>query len=374
MSLHKYSHTNREKRLALKANLFLFLDVSLLITLFFYTHIEKYSMKILTRLLGICVVFWLLVSNGYFIVELMKEKQADIKQMKKIEKNFYSDTFTLLDYSKVEFPLTQEGRDIISSARTLHIVPTLISTENFDKYVCSGYLWELSEKLWDTGSPYYIGMMEQNDKKPASAWQLPYSYEYKWGKILSDFSGKFNLDTQDFWQTIELKDLKNFFIEAFSEKALLWDIGFFYTDTDYLADLKKYSNYNSHIAKNMGISKFHFTVKNEDISKSHLKILEETLGCNSAVFAKMYPLLEGYKMQLAGKDVILIGQELYFLENGYLGEKVRFTYLDKLTLHDVTLAHFFQGAKVEGLFTMSCAGKFYPINILQIHPRFIEKM
>lgn len=94
-------------------------------------------------------------------------------------------------------------------------------------------------------------MMDPKTKTPADAWQLPYSYEYVGGKILSDFSRDFSLEEKNYWKKIDLKKLKDFFHTAFSEAALLGDIGFLYKDTEFLEDLKEYQNYNSHITKNL---------------------------------------------------------------------------------------------------------------------------
>jgi hypothetical protein len=63
-------------------------------------------------------------------------------------------------------------------------------------------------------------MMEQNTKTVADAWQLPYSYEYVGGTVLSDFTGDFDLDTKNYWEVIDLQKLKDFFDISFSEAAL----------------------------------------------------------------------------------------------------------------------------------------------------------
>ena len=100
----------------------------------------------------------------------------------------FSEDFKLKDYSGTKFTLEQEGKNIIKNAREFHSSPALIKGEAYNEYVCAGYIFELSSIMWDSSAPYLIGMMEQNTKTVANAWQLPYSYEYLGGKILSDFT------------------------------------------------------------------------------------------------------------------------------------------------------------------------------------------
>ena len=338
--------------------------------------------KYLFLLLFIVSIMW----NAFFMlqkVEQTQEKQQQEKQAIKamqelpkihfIEKLFSSD-FELKDYSSTKFSLEEKGKDIIKNAREFHSSPAIIKGEAYDKYVCAGYIFGLSKILWDSSAPFLIGMMEQNTKTPADAWQLPYSYEYVGGKVLSDFTGDFSLDTKDYWDKIELKKLESFFDIAFSEKALLWDIGFLYTDTQYLQDLKSYENANSHIAKNIGMSKFTRKIVRSE-NKSHTQILSDTLSCDFEVFTKMKLLLSNYKIFLDGKRIVFYEDTFYYLlPENILGKKIIFMDMSNITFEDITLMHFFKWANVSSLFEMSCQWRFFPINIMQINPRFIEKM
>lgn len=47
--------------------------------------------------------------------------------------------------------------------------------------------------------------------------------------------------------------------------------------------------------------------------------------------------------------------------------------LDSITYTDIALAHFYGGENVDSLLQMSCQGEFFPINVIEINPKFIEK-
>jgi len=161
--------------------------------------------------------------TAYLIIWLsLALNKEQIIQSEKVyfEEKLFSEDFVLKDYSGTKFTLEQEGKDIIKNAREFHSSPALIKGEAYNEYVCAGYIFELSRKMWDPTAPYMIGMMEQNTKTVADAWQLPYSYEYLWGKILSDFTWEFSVDDKDYWDVIDTSKLKDFFDIAFSEEAL----------------------------------------------------------------------------------------------------------------------------------------------------------
>ena len=339
------------------------------------------------NILNIISIFSLIVFSftlAYFYNESLQENQKLSQKLKeierqkkliKIDKNYFWENTTLKNYEKVDFKLSDEWKKLVENIRSLHKSPSLISSENYNKEVCSGYIWELSKKLWWDLSPYYIGMMEQNIKKTASAWQLPYSYEFMWWKILYDFSFKFDLDKKDFWQKISTWELKEFFWKAFSEQALFGDIGFLYRDTNYLHDLKIYKNYNSHISKNIWVSSFSRKVSKDIKDKTNLEIFWEAFSCDKSILDDMKPLLENYDMRLNSKKIIFYNDDFYYLDKSrFLWEKLSFKYLDNIEIKDISLAHFFKWSQVNSLFEMSCSWKFFPINIMSINPRFIEKM
>lgn len=326
------------------------------------------------------LILWCsLVLNVFFIFEYVDswvENKVEILENQKVyvDTKIFWDDFKLADYSSTKFTLEPEGIDIIKNAREFHSSPALIKWDAYDEYVCAWYVFELSRKLWDPSSPYLIGMMEQNTKTPADAWQLPYSYEYVGGKILSDFTWDFSLDTKDYWDKIDSWKLKEFFDTAFSEQALFGDIGFFYKHTEFVQALKTYKNANSHIVKNIGISTFTRKIS-ESAWKTHKEIFSNTLSCDTTVFSKLSWLLQHYEMYLDDKKITFYQGEFYYLwEENLLWDKVIFKDMSSLSFQDITMMHFFEWANVDSLLEMTCQGQFFPINIMQINPRFIEKI
>lgn len=335
----------------------------------------------MTKLLLLLIFAVSIMWNAYFMLQnvgnagmrsqlLQQEEESKIYFTQKI----FSEDFKLKDYSSTKFSLEEAWKDIIKNAREFHSSPAIIKWEAYNEYVCAGYIFGLSKILWDASAPYLIGMMEQNTKTPADAWQLPYSYEYVGGEILSDFTGDFSLDDKDYWDEIDSKKLHNFFDIAFSEEVLFGDIGFLYKDTNYLQDLKMYENSNSHITKNIGISEFSRKIKNTE-NKTNLEIFSETLSCDANIFPKMKHLLSNYEIYLDQQRIVFHEDKFYKINtDNSLGEEIIFQDISNIILHDITLMHFFEWANVDSLFEMTCQWEFFPINIMQINPRFIEKM
>ena len=319
--------------------------------------------------------------NAYFMQQQVEDRQEQKKleletEDKKVyfTEKLFSQDFQLKDYSSTKFSLEEKWKDTIKNAREFHSSPAIIKGDAYDEYVCAGYIFGLSKILWDDSAPYMIGMMEQNTKTAADAWQLPYSYEYVWGKILSDFTWDFSVDDKDYWQKINILKLRNFFDIAFSEEALFWDIGFLYKNTQFTQDLKTYQNANSHIVKNIGISEFSQKI-DTPAGKSQDEVVSEALSCDADIYAKIKNYLSNYEIYLDSTRIVLHENEFYYLwEDTLIGERVIFTDMSELRFNDVTMMHFFEWAKVESLFEMTCQWEFFPVNIIQVNPRFIEKM
>jgi hypothetical protein len=138
--------------------------------------------------------------------------------------------------------------------------------------------------------------------------------------------------------------------------------------------LKNWSN-NSHIVKNIWISDFEVTLSKINDKKSNLENFMDNFWCNEK-FNKYISLLENYKLSLNNKQIVLYHWDFYYLkENTFLWEKVKFKYLDKITYKDITIAHFFESkSHVDSLFKLSCDLNLYPINVISINSRMIEKM
>lgn len=303
-----------------------------------------------------------------------KDKENEYIIENTISRNFFEDTFKLTDYSAVEYKLEETAHKIIDGIREKHYSPILVTRASRDLELCAGFIWLLSEELWWKNIPYYIGMLEQVNRTPATAWELPTAYRYFWGKTLSDFSWEFDPYKKDLWEKIELSQIQWFFVDAFSEKALFWDIWFLYSSTKYIQSIVQTWNYNSHITKNMWISPFNRTIESVE-NLTHKEIISQTLQCKSEISDTIYPLLENYKFTLDNKQIVLYNQEFHYInEQGIKLNKVEFKKLDQITFKDITLAHFFHWTShVDSLFEMTCKWEFLPINVIALNPRLIEK-
>lgn len=324
----------------------------------------------------ICLLIIYFLFSSYFLVKnIFKKAEVSKVEKIKIERNFLNSNIELKDYTNTEFKITAEWKKIIDNIRTLHKSPTLIDSEKLDLELCAWYIWTLSEKIWWNMSPYYIWMMNLKSKTPSKAWELPNYYSNYWWKILIDLWDKISLENfNNYYDKINLEDLKKFFSSSFSEEALLWDIWFLYTKTKYSNFLKNWS-YNSHIVKNMWISEFEITLDKDYKNKKDLEIISEIFWCKKDIDISVLKLLENYELYLNWKKIVLYNNIFYYLDdNMWLWEMLSFNFRDKLTYKDITIAHFFdKKSNVDSLFNFVCRGEFYPINVISINKRFIEK-
>lgn len=335
-------------------------------------------MKYLFLVSMLCVS---LMGNAFLIMTWIPENetQEQIEKEPQEEKVYFQEKIfgedvVLKDYSGVRFTLEPEGKNIIQNAREFHSSPAIIKWEAYNEAMCAWYVFGLSEIFWDKTAPYIIGMMEQNSKTPADAWQLPYSYEYVGGKVLIDFTGDFSLISKNYWEVVDVEKLKEFFYTAFSEKALLGDIWFLFKDTEYIEDLVWFWNANSHITKNVWVSEFDLTLRSPEW-KTHSEIFCEATQCSEEVLPKLTNILSHYYWELWGKQIVWNAGDFYFLwKENDIWKKVVFQDLDILKYKDITLMHFYTGAQVDSLLAMTLKGEFFPINVIQINPRMIEKM
>lgn len=335
--------------------------------------------NILIWTIGILLI--VLVSSVFYfqnkitlIIQNHEQSQKEIKNENTISRTFFEDTFELWNYKNTQYTLEESAHAIIDGIRNMHQAPILIDWAVRDKELCAWFIWLLSEEIWWKNLPYYIGMMDQETRSPAQAWKLADSYKYFGGKILYDFSWKFDPYKRNLWEKINTKDIQEFFVQAFSESALFGDIWFLYNSTKYTPEIIESWNYNSHITKNMWLSTFHKRIEKVE-KQSHIEIFQENFSCTSEISEKIFPILEYYKFQLNEKNIILDWDDFYYIDNENVKqEKVTFWYLDKLSYNDVTLTHFFEwNSHVDSLLEMTCKWEFLPINILSINPRLIEK-
>jgi hypothetical protein len=328
------------------------------------------------------ILIWILIFLGFFNIFLLIEnyslKQENYnfkKQTSKIFVNtiFFNKNIELKNYSNVRYKITSDWEKIIWNIKNLHKSPVIISKEFQNKELCAWYIAELSKKIWGQKVIYSIWMQNTKKQKLAQAWELPYFYEAFWWEVLIDLGDKISIKNKDYLNKISTLDLKEFFAKAFSEKALFWDIWFLYSKTKYSNFLKNWSK-NSHITKNMWVSDFEVVFSRIFEDKTNLENLFLNLWCNKN-FLKYKEILENYEMFLNGKKILFYKNEFYYLNSdNSLWQKVKFKYLDKLVYKDITLAHFFEGkSHVDSLLQFVCKQVFYPINVMSINSRMIEK-
>ncbi len=327
-------------------------------------RIQNYIIFLLSIFILVLIFYIFKIESDIKLIE--SEKTNNINTLKR---NFFWDNFSLNDYKDVDFKITDEWKRLIYNARKLKSTKTLIDPQNRDKELCAWYIWTLTEKIWGNMSPYYVGMINRKTQKPAKAWELPSYYEYFWWKQLINFSDKFDLEKKDLYSKLEKKDLKEFFLKAFSEQALLWDIGFLYKDSGYIGFLKWW-NSNSHIAKNIWIWDFSFKIINPKDN------FWDILWCDKETYKNLKNILENYKLFLNKKRIVFYNKDFYYLkENKIIWDKVKFKFWDEILYKDIVILHFYdKKARVDSLFQFICWWKFLPINIISINPRFIEKI
>jgi hypothetical protein len=169
--------------------------------------------------------------------------------------------------------------------------------------------------------------------------------------------------------------LQSFFKQSFSEQALLWDMWFLYKDTNYLASLQKYGYMNSHIVKNLWVSEFKKAIDFETSWLNRDEVFSKSFSCDLDIFMKLKPLLKNYEIYYKWKRIVLSDESFSYLNEDYsVWENVVFENLWEISLIDITMIHFFEWNRVDGLFEFSCNWDFFPVNVMSINPRLIEKM
>lgn len=293
------------------------------------------------------------------------------------------DSLTVLTSSRVQpvLPLTEEGKMLIDTIRT-HQTPTeLISNSRNSEYLCAGYIYELTARLRGPKGPQRVGLLTPRARDACDAWEIPHCYTYYGGNILYDIGARHGETLKDdahhFPQVVTPEEMIRLFAAAFRPSNLLSDIGFLYHDSNYLYMLGVYESYNTHIAKNMGLSDFTVTVEypSETVGVGNDLLLRNALGCTEAMRPLVKPIISRYQMRINGKPArYLLDGNLYLVDEA---EQTVTPYqlqtLDHVSYTDLALAHFYDGERIDSFLQMSCQGEFYPINVLEINPKFIEK-
>ena len=323
--------------------------------------------------LGIWVLFWFLIGIGvmsFWHTEKKEHLNTTVGQTVR----FWKDLIEPRDYTSTKWKLTDEGKTIIHQVRDLHKAPLILKEDERDDWLCAGYLFELSAMLWWKDAPTDIGMRDPRTHKAANAWELPYGYRYRGWTILTWLSDKIKTKPLNYWSFVTNEDLKNIFLNAFSEPSILWDIWFLYKNTTVLSQLWSYGNYNSHITKNFGISTFSRVIKETENSAS--KTIRDTLWCDANVWYKLNLVLPHYQFLINGKATAFSGSDLRATSGKQMiwTQAIVLKPLDTIKIQDITLAHFFHGALVDSLLQLVCKWAFYPVNVTSINPKFIEKM
>lgn len=269
-----------------------------------------------------------------------------------------------------EFTITEEWKKLIEDIRSHKRTPALLSEDKFDEWLCAWYLFELTSLIWWPEAPRYAWMLEPKTRQPADAWELPYTYRRRGGtvpfEISKDIGRQIKQSPQDYPRLVDGSLLEKFFREAFHPSNYFWDIGFLYAWTRSLHRLWLYDNYNSHIVKNMWLSSFSFVI-NEDYEHP-LAQLQWMLWCSDTMWPHMMSVIQQYEWRINGVPAWLWNDGVRKTSFGEVIVKKN----DVLSYSDVTVAHFFQWPRVDSLLQLSCQWEFYPINVVQINPKFLE--
>ena len=277
-----------------------------------------------------------------------------------------------------ELSLTAEGEQTIQGMRDDHQPTTLIKNTKNDESLCAGYIYELTDHLRGPLWPVTVGMLHPKTKKASDARELPYSYRWKGGVILYDIGDthgpKLKSNPSLYPSIVSRNELLKLFSAAFTWDSLLGDIGFLYNQSGYLSLVGEYGNYNSHIAKHMWLSDFHLTVKSfSEPGNSNSSILQDALGCEDAMREHMQHIFSRYDLKINGHTARFLPNDTLWIKKQNIRESYDLQTLDEISYIDVVLAHFREGEKIDSLFQFSCQGAFYPINVISINPKFIEK-
>lgn len=344
----------------------------------------KSKFKNRTLILIIILITSLLV-NFYFVLDIIIKNNDNfqVKELievkyKQLDRKFFPQKIKLKDYSSVKYHIEEEWKSIIKNIREFHKVPSLIDNAFKDKDLCAGYIWSLSEKIWGIDTPFYIWMMDRETRKPAKAWELLNSYKYLWADALIDLSKKIDLSKYktDFYKMVSDEDILNFFNFSFSEESLFWDVGFLYKETWYIAGILEEWVYNSHITKNIWLSEFTKQITFKDNLNNHNLLLEKLFNSNAEIVAKLGEVISKYKFKLNWKDIFYNNWSFYYLiDQKYIWEKVIFNILDNLSYKDITVVHYFENVwRVNWLLDFVLSWEFFPVNIISINSRLIEKI
>lgn len=338
------------------------------------------------RIIGCIAILSLLINlrRGVERFSLKKEfQEGSVQKNDTVKNQDYPRTFSdmadalSLQHSEKRFLLTEEGKNIIRDARSQHTAPPLLPAEKFTEGLCAGYLYELTARMrWPT-APLHIGMMHPITKVAADARELPYSYRYKgWTiaiEIASEVGRQVKADPHQYPMLVTAERLKEFFVQAFDPKTYFGDIGFLYAETRMTHMLGTFDNYNSHIGKNFWRSQFTLSVATPQATTE--QSFKKLLGCNDALRPVIKPLLAHYDRTVNSEAAALVRSgEAAVLIDKQTGIPRTLQDLDTVLYEDITVVHFFNGPQVDSLLHLACQGIFYPINVLQIHPDFLEKM
>ena len=278
-----------------------------------------------------------------------------------------------------QFPLTQAWKNIIQQVRTDKTPTTIIPDRRDLEYLCAGYIYELSAELWTPLSAWHIWLQHPVRRDACDAREMPYCYRHKWWEISYDIWDMhwphLKRRARDYSKLITQEDMIKLAAEVFHRDNILGDIWFLYYNSAYGRFLWTYGNYNTHITKNMWLSKFSVPITYTDPKASNSLLIRNALGCSEDMRQIMQPVFSRYSLDINGMlaryhlDGSLMKQNGSWHRSAYKLQPG-----DQLTYIDIALAHFFEWEQIDSFFQFSCRDIFYPINVININPKFVEKM
>jgi len=275
-------------------------------------------------------------------------------------------------------PITEQWKIIINQMRSSQTPTDLFKEEQNDEWLCAWYVYELSRSLWWDNIVNTIWLHHPKTRTACDARELPYCYWYQWGIVHYDIWEAhwkvLKKDPNTYHKIVNHEEIIRLFSEAFSYKSFFGDLTFLYNQSAYLHMIWSYGNYNSHIWKNMWLSTFKTVIKHPETPHiSNDLLLRNALWCNHEMRTLLSPVRSRYEFMINWNKAIYTIEKELFIQTGQKRKPYTLQTLDEITYTDVTVAHFWEGEKVDSYFQLSCQGEFSPIAVVEINEKFIEK-
>jgi len=331
-----------------------------------------HSRKLISTLLIGLLIWWWVVHFSQS-VEGWREDFSQYTTFSSLSEKTYSQ-----EPSEERFMITEEWKIALSALREKQTPTNLFKEEKNSEALCAWYIYDLSRLLrWDL-IVNEIWLHHPESRKACDAWEMPYCYWRRGATITYDIGDKhgpeLKTDPLQYHTRVTTEEMLKLFAAAFEPWALLWDITFLYSQSWYLHMIWSYGNYNSHITKNIWLSRFEKTVQYPEWTwVGNELLLRNTLWCTPEMWTLMHPLFSRYKITINWNEAVYRSDGEITIKKWWSRKPYTLQSFDTIAYEDRALAHFWEWEKVESLFELSCRGEFVPIAVVELNDKFIEK-